>query len=58
VPGLSQADHSVSPPSIIIPRDYNVAHDLVERNLARGARTGSPISTMPIVIPLESWRSG
>lgn len=32
--GLSQADHSVSPPGITIPRDYNAAHDLIERNLA------------------------
>ena len=34
MPGLSQADHSVSPPNISIPRDYNAAHDLIERNLA------------------------
>jgi benzoate-CoA ligase len=34
VPELSQADHSVSPPNISIPRDYNAAHDLIERNLA------------------------
>jgi len=33
---LSQADHSVSPPSIVIPRDYNAAHDLIERNLLAG----------------------
>ena len=33
---LSQADHSVSPPSISIPRDYNAAHDLIERNIAAG----------------------
>ncbi|MEO8164611.1 MAG: benzoate-CoA ligase family protein [Betaproteobacteria bacterium] len=33
---LSQADHSVSPPSITIARDYNAAHDLVERNLVAG----------------------
>ena len=33
---LSQADHSVSPPLIDIPRDYNAAHDLVERNLVAG----------------------
>lgn len=32
--GLSQADHGVSPPTISIPRDYNAAHDLIERNLA------------------------
>jgi benzoate-CoA ligase len=36
VPSLSKADHSVSPPLIDIPRDYNAAHDLVERNLAAG----------------------
>jgi benzoate-CoA ligase len=34
--GLSSADHSVSPPIITIPRDYNAAHDLIERNLAAG----------------------
>ena len=34
--GLSKVDHSVSPPLIDIPRDYNAAHDLVERNLIAG----------------------
>ena len=34
--GLSSADHSVSPPFVQIPRDYNAAHDLIERNLAAG----------------------
>ncbi len=32
----STADHSVSPPVVRIPRDYNAAYDLVERNLAAG----------------------
>jgi benzoate-CoA ligase len=36
VPDLSSADHSVSPPIITIPRQYNAAHDLIERNLAAG----------------------
>ena len=36
MPGLSRADHSVSPPSVEIPRDYNAAYDLIERNLAAG----------------------
>jgi benzoate-CoA ligase len=36
VPGLSSADHRVSPPVIRIPREYNAAHDLVERNLVAG----------------------
>ncbi len=36
MPDLSQADHSVSPPIVTIPRDYNAAHDLIERNLAAG----------------------
>src|SRR5579859_4208253 len=36
VPSLSKADHSLSPPLIDIPRDYNAACDLVERNLAAG----------------------
>jgi benzoate-CoA ligase len=32
----SSADHSTSPPRVQIPRDYNAAHDLIERNLAAG----------------------
>src|SRR5260221_4524358 len=36
VPPCSTADHSVSPPVVRIPRDYNAAYDLVERNLAAG----------------------
>ena len=34
--GLSSSDHTVSPPLIDIPREYNAAYDLVERNLAAG----------------------
>jgi benzoate-CoA ligase len=33
---LSKADHRSSPPTIEIPREYNAAHDLIERNLAAG----------------------
>ena len=36
MPSLSIADHSVSPPVVGIPRDYNAAHDLLERNLQAG----------------------
>ena len=36
MPGFSSADHRVSPPRMDIPRDYNAAHDLLERNLAAG----------------------
>ncbi|MCL4799390.1 MAG: benzoate-CoA ligase family protein [Burkholderiales bacterium] len=36
MPSLSTADHGASPPSVTVPRDYNAAHDLVERNLAAG----------------------
>ncbi len=36
MPSLSAADHSVSPPKIHIPREYNAAYDLIERNLAAG----------------------
>ena len=36
MPGLSSADHRVSPPVIDIPREYNAAHDLIERNLRAG----------------------
>lgn len=34
--GLSSADHSTSPPHITIPRPYNAAQDLLERNLCAG----------------------
>jgi len=33
---LSSADHRTSPPVLDIPRDYNAAHDLIERNLRAG----------------------
>ncbi|MGE0334084.1 MAG: benzoate-CoA ligase family protein [Gammaproteobacteria bacterium] len=29
-------NHEVSPPRVVLPREYNAAHDLVERNLAAG----------------------
>ncbi|HZY18360.1 MAG TPA: benzoate-CoA ligase family protein [Ramlibacter sp.] len=32
---LSHADHSTSPPRVDIPRDYNAAYDLLQRNAAR-----------------------
>ena len=33
---LSSADHRTSPPTLDIPREYNAAYDLIERNLAAG----------------------
>ena len=36
MPSLSTADHRTSPPRIEVPRDYNAAHDLIERNLRAG----------------------
>jgi benzoate-CoA ligase len=36
MPALSKVDHRASPPRIDIPRDYNAAHDLIERNLDAG----------------------
>jgi benzoate-CoA ligase len=33
---LSQVNRSVSPPNVVIPRDYNAAHDLIGRNLKAG----------------------
>jgi benzoate-CoA ligase len=36
VPTISTADHSVRPPIVRIPREYNAADDLIERNLAAG----------------------
>ena len=33
---LSSADHSSSPPRVEVPREYNAAYDLVERNLKAG----------------------
>src|SRR5512141_2478517 len=35
-PSLSSADHRTSPPVVAVPREYNAAHDLIERNLAAG----------------------
>src|SRR5690606_10017269 len=35
---LSQADHSATPPRVEIPRDYNAAHDLLQRNAARSGK--------------------
>jgi benzoate-CoA ligase len=35
---LSHADHSASPPRVDIPRDYNAAHDLLQRNAARSQK--------------------
>ncbi|HEY8622618.1 MAG TPA: benzoate-CoA ligase family protein, partial [Casimicrobiaceae bacterium] len=35
-PQFASADHTVSPPQIHIPRDYNAAVDLVDRNLLAG----------------------
>ncbi len=36
MPVVSRADHSMSPPHIDIPREYNAAEDLIERNLVAG----------------------
>ena len=36
MPSLCTADHRASPPRVEIPRDYNAAHDLIERNLSAG----------------------
>ncbi len=33
MPELSTADHSQNPPVLQIPRRYNAANDLIERNL-------------------------
>ena len=35
---LSVADHRATPPRVEIPRDYNAAHDLLERNVSRAAK--------------------
>jgi benzoate-CoA ligase len=34
----SSADHSASPPLVTIPRDYNAAHDLLQRNVSRAGK--------------------
>ncbi len=36
---LSRANHGVSPPHVDIPRDYNAAHDLLERNARHPGKT-------------------
>jgi benzoate-CoA ligase len=35
---LSHADHATTPPRVEIPRDYNAAHDLLQRNAARSRK--------------------
>jgi benzoate-CoA ligase len=35
---LSRVDHRTDPPTVDIPRDYNAAHDLLERNTCRGGK--------------------
>ena len=35
---LSHADHGTTPPRVEIPRDYNAAHDLLQRNSARSRK--------------------
>jgi len=35
---LSHADHSASPPRVEIPRDYNAAYDLLQRNASRSEK--------------------
>ncbi len=42
MPQLSTADHGSSPPRITIPRVYNAAYDLIERNL-RAGRSDKPV---------------
>ena len=39
MPELSSADHTQSPPEVHVPRDYNAAYDLIERNLRAGRAT-------------------
>jgi benzoate-CoA ligase len=52
----SEVDHSVSPPRITIPRDYNAAVDLIDRNLRSGARTRLRITTTTVRIHLRlNW---
>ncbi len=36
MPELSSADHDTSPPRVSIPRQYNAAYDLIQRNLQAG----------------------
>ncbi|MCC6142903.1 MAG: hypothetical protein IT368_03745 [Candidatus Hydrogenedentes bacterium] len=36
MPQLSTADHCFSPPRVTVPRDYNAAWDLIQRNLQAG----------------------
>ena len=36
---LSTADHSTQPPRVTLPRRYNAAHDLLQRNVAWPQKT-------------------
>ncbi|MCY7319591.1 MAG: benzoate-CoA ligase family protein [Ramlibacter sp.] len=41
----SRADHRATPPRVDIPRDYNAAHDLLERNRGRASKVAFIDST-------------
>ena len=47
----SEVDHSVSPPRITIPRDYNAAADLIDRNLRTGRAVRLRVTTTTRRIP-------
>ncbi len=34
----SSANHTLSPPQVDVPRDYNAAHDLLLRNVGRASK--------------------
>jgi benzoate-CoA ligase len=36
MPELSTADHGSNPPQVVVPRRYNAAYDLLQRNIAAG----------------------
>ena len=56
---LSRADHSVSPPRVDIPREYNAAEDLIGRNLAGGPSGKTAyIDDARQPTATASWRSG
>jgi len=59
MPALSSADHSVSPPVVSIPRDYNAAHDLISNRPGdvHYGTTGKPVPGYDIRIVDDDGRA-
>ena len=53
---LSSADHSVTPPRVEIPREYNAAYDLLQRNVSRAAES-LELTALVVITKLDLVRA-